>query len=109
MEASQLLSLNLSLKKNQKGLPKNIYAIKVLNVDKNETLCLAIEHDGYCPYIETEREESRFGDYLSNLEYKLIDNYFKLNKIKKPKSYYHLCEVITDSKGKLYRYSKTVQ
>jgi|GEM_PF-6138082 len=109
METSELLSLNFSLKKYQRNLPKNIYAIRVLNVDKNETFCLAIEHDGYCPHLNTDRDESNFGEYLCNLQSKLIGTYYKANKTKKPKQYYSICEVMTNENGELYRYSKSVR
>lgn len=104
---SNLEIFNYNLDLIDKNLPKNIYGIKVLNVDKNETFNIAIEHIGYCPALYGEREESRFNDYLSNLEYKVIDEYFKTIKKRKPKNYYSVCEIITNEKGELYRYSKS--
>jgi hypothetical protein len=89
------------------NLPKNIYALKVLNVDKNETFNIAIEHNGYCPKLYDNHDESNFGEYLSNLEYQLVEDYFKMKKIKKPKQWYHLCEIMTNENGELYHYAKT--
>jgi hypothetical protein len=88
------------------NLPKNIYGLKVLNVDKNETFNIAIEHNGYCPKLFDDHEISNFSEYLCNLEYKLVTNYFKTNKIKKPKMWYHLFEIMTNDKGELYHYSR---
>jgi hypothetical protein len=108
MNTTHILDLDLSLVKNQQNLPKNIYAIRVLNIDKNETFDIVIEHDGYCPPLSSERDYSLFDEYLSNLEYKLIDDYFKINKQKKPKNYHHLYELMTDNKGNIHSYSKCV-
>ena len=105
--STEILNLDFSIEQSKKNLPSNIYALKVLNVDENEVFEIAINHNGYCPELNSEREESIFTEYLCNLEYNLIEEYFKYNKIKKPKSYYSLCEVMTDNKGELYRFSKT--
>ena len=104
---TKILNIDFSLEQNQRHLPINIYAVKVFNVDKNEVFQIAINHNGYCPEINSNNDESKFNDYLCNLEYNLIDNYFNSNEIEKPKSYYTICEVMTDNVGNLYRFSKT--
>lgn len=103
MNNLEIFNLDLS---TGKDLPKNIYAIKVLNADNNTTFEIAIVHDGYCLKGDNDHDESNLGEYLCNLEYKLIDNYFKTNKIKKPKSYYSICEIVTNDLGELYRYAR---
>lgn len=108
MNNRDIFSMDLSIEANKTNLPKNLYAIRVLNEDTNEVFDLCIEHDGYLPNISTERERSHFGQYLSNLEYTLIDEYFKQNKIKRPKRCYNIFEVITNEKGHLHSYSKVV-
>ena len=94
---TEILNLNFSIEQNKKNLPSNIYALRVLNVDENEIFEVAINHNGHCPELNSEREESIFTEYLCNLEYNLIEEYFKYKKTKTPKSYYSLCEVMTDS------------
>ncbi len=108
MNNLEIFNLDLSIEKHKRNLPKNIYAIKGLNVDNNETFNIAIEHNGYCPEFENNHDASNFSEYLCNLEDKLINDFFKANKIKKPKEYYHLCEIMTNENGELYRYSKSV-
>ncbi|MCF6347402.1 MAG: hypothetical protein L3J20_03780 [Flavobacteriaceae bacterium] len=105
--STELLSMDFSLSKNEKHLPKNVYAIRVFNVDKKEFFEIAINHNGYCPQINSDYDESKINDYLSNLEYSLVEEYFKISKSKKPKSYYSVYEVMTNEKGDLYRYSKS--
>jgi len=107
MEHTQLLGLNFSVKENSKNLPKNIYAIKVLDYDTNKTFDLAIEHDGYCPELSSDHILSNFGEYLCNVQYKIIEDYFRLNEVEKPKSYTSICEVVTDENGELYYYSRS--
>ena len=104
---TNILNVNFEIEENNHSLPLNIYAIKVLNLDENTTFEIAIKHNGYCPNISSEYEESKFSEYLCNLEYTLIDEYYKQNNMKKPKSYYSICEVMTNEKGDLYRFSKT--
>jgi hypothetical protein len=91
-----------------KNLPVNIYALRLLDNDKNSIYDIIINHDGCCPNTVSERDQSNFNDYLSNLESEVIGEFFKLNKIKKPKNYFHLFELITDSNGELYHFSKLV-
>lgn len=105
MNSLEIFNLDLSSGKN---LPKNIYATNVLNCDDNSTFQIIIGHDGYCPSITTDHELSNYSEYLCNLQYELIDNYFKLNKTKKPKTYYSICEIVTNSSGELHHYSKSV-
>lgn len=99
---------NFDLEKVKSNLPKNIYAIKVLNLDKNETFNIAIEHNGYCPELYDNHDESNFGEYLCNLEFKLVSDYFKSKKVKMPKKFYSLCEIMTNKNGELYHYSRVV-
>ena len=108
MEATQLLSLNFSLKTNQKDLPKNIYGLKLINEKTNEIVSLYINHNGYCPNISSEREQSNYNDYLSNLENSIINEYCKLNKIKDCDLFSRKLEIMTNNNGELYHYSKTV-
>ncbi len=108
MEATQLLSLNFSLKVNQKDLPKNIYGLKLLNEKTNETVSLFISHNGYCPNIYSEREQSNYNDYLSNLESSIINEYCKLNKIKNTDLLIRKLEIMTNEKGELYHCSRIV-
>lgn len=107
MEAKQLLSLNFSLKINQKDLPKNIYGLKLLNEKTNETVSLFINHNGYCPKIYSDREQSNYNDYLSNLETSIINEYCKLNKIKNSDLLSSKLEIMTNENGELYHYSRT--
>lgn len=106
MENIQILNLDFNIA--NKNLPINIYAIRVFDCENNKTFDLLINHDGTCPNIFTEREQSRYNDYLSNLEYKLIDEFYKTNKIKKPKKYYSKIELMTDSKGNLFHLTRSI-
>jgi hypothetical protein len=108
MDAAQLLSLNFSLKINQKNLPKNIYGIKLFNEKTNEIISLLIHHNGYCPNLSSEREQSRYNDYLSNLETSIINEYCKLNKIKNSDLLSRKLEIMTDNNGELYHFAKSV-
>jgi hypothetical protein len=108
MDATQLLSLNFSLNINQKDLPKNIYGLKLLNEKTNEIVSLFINHNGYCPDISSEREQSNYNDYLSNLETSIISEYCKLNKIKNPDLLSRKLEIMTNNNGELYHYSRSV-
>lgn len=106
MERTQILNLDFDF--IDKNLPKNIYALRILDVDKNKTFDLVINHDGFCPNIFSEREQSRFNDYLSNLECKVIDGFYKSNKMKKPKSYYSTIEIMTDCNGDLFHLTRII-
>lgn len=106
MENNQLLNLDFNL--IDKNLPKNIYGLRILDVDKNKTFDLIIKHDGFCPDNYSERDQSRFNDYLSNLEYSAIQEFFKSIKKRKPKTYYSKIEIMTDSNGNLFHFSKSV-
>jgi hypothetical protein len=108
MDVAQLLTLNFSLEINQKGLPKNIYGLKLLNEKTNETVSLFVNHNGYCPNISSEREQSNYNDYLSNLETSIINEYCKLNKIKNSNLLNWKLEIMTDQNGKLYHYAKSI-
>ncbi len=99
---------NFDLETVKSNLPKNIYAIKVLNVDKKETFNIAIAHNGYCPELYDDHDESNFGEYLCNLEYKLVSDYFKSQNQKMPKQFYSICEIMTNANGELYHYSKAI-
>lgn len=100
---NNLLNTIFNLKKN--SLPKNVYAIRIK--DKNGNLYdIAIQHDGYCPAIYSEREQSRFNDYLSNLENSVISEYFKSIKKRKPKNYSTQLEIVTDQQGKIYHFTQ---
>lgn len=89
-------------------LPINIYALRILDNEKGETFDIIINHNGYCPNISSEREQSNYNDYLSNLENEVVNEFFKLNKIKKPKNLSNLFEIMSDEEGKLYHYSRRV-
>lgn len=95
--------LNIDL--DVKSLPKNIYAIRIKD-EKENIYDIAINHNGYCPSINTEREQSTFNDYLSNLENNTIAEFFKSLKQRTPKIYSTQLEVLTNSKGDLYYLSK---
>lgn len=103
-----LEKLSFDFNIQNKNLPKNIYALRVLDEDKNKIYDIIINHNGCCPIISNEREQSNYNDYLSNLENEVINEFFKFNKIKKPKNYSNLFEVMTDDKGELYHLSKSV-
>ncbi|EKT4520754.1 hypothetical protein JE950_002412 [Flavobacterium psychrophilum] len=107
MEATQLLSLNFSLEINQKDLPKNIYGLKLVNEKTNETISLFINHNGLCPDIYSEREQSNYNDFLSNLETSIINEYCKLNNIKNSDLLSRKLEIMTNENGELYHYSRT--
>ena len=48
--------------------PKNIYALRICD-EKGNVYNISVSHNGFCPNISTEREQSNFNDYLSNLEW----------------------------------------
>jgi hypothetical protein len=103
MKTTDITSFNFDVQK--KNLPTNIYALRILD-DENKHYDIVITHNGYCPNLSTEREQSNYNDYLSNLEYDVVDEFFKSSKIKKPKNYSHIFEIMTNSEGELYHYSK---
>ncbi|MBP6385745.1 MAG: hypothetical protein KA313_09665 [Pseudarcicella sp.] len=88
-----------------KNLPINIYGIRILDLDKNQNHDIVISHNGYCPNICTEREQSNYNDYLSNLESSVLSVFEKGTKIK---NYTRLFEVMTNEKGELYHLLKSV-
>ncbi|UAM97336.1 hypothetical protein K8354_13545 [Polaribacter litorisediminis] len=105
---TKILDINFSLDKNLISLPENVYAIKVHNIDSNYYFKIAVKHDSFCPNISSSYEESQFLDYLSNLEYKLIEEYYKSKNKQKPENYSTVLEIITNEKGELYRLAKAV-
>lgn len=108
MEKLQILSLNFSVEKNKKNLPINIYAIRLINNKTNEEIDILLNHNGYCPTISSEREQSNYNDYLSNLEYSVINEFCKSKKIKLTDDISCIREVLTNEKGELYHYSRSV-
>ena len=76
--------------------------------EKGNIYDISVSHNGFCPNIKTEREQSNFNDYLSNLEYSIVSAFFKSIKKRKPKTYYNKIEVITDLNGKIYHLSKAI-
>ena len=103
-----LKTSNFDFNIQDKNLPINIYALRVLDNEKSKAYDIIINHTGYCPHISSEREQSNYNDYLSNLENEVINEFFKLNKIRKPKNYSNLFEIMTNDKGELYHYSRIV-
>ncbi len=88
-----------------KNLPVNIYGLRILDLDQNKNHDIIISHNGYCPSINTEREQSIYNDYLSNLESTLLNEFERTTKIK---NYTRLFEVMTNDKGELYHLLKSV-
>lgn len=105
---SNLKIFNFDLKKIKIDLPKNIYATEILNVDTNEVFKIAIEHNGYCPIICSDHDQSNFAEYLCNLQAFLIKSYCKENKVKMPKRYSSTREIVTNLKGELYHYAYSI-
>ncbi len=106
MNNTEIFNINFSLQ--NKHLPLNVFALRILDLNKNKIYDIAIEHNGYCPEIYTEREQSNYNDYIANLEREVVYQFFKYNKIRIPKNYSNIFEVITNYKGELYHYSKVV-
>ncbi len=104
MNNLEIFNIDFNLK--NRHLPLNVYALRILDLDKNKIYDISIEHDGYCPNIYSERDQSNYNDYVSNLEGVVVNQFFKSAKIRKPKNYSNLFEVITNGKGELYHYSK---
>lgn len=85
--------------------PKNIYAIRIKD-ERGLIYDISVVHDGYCPEIKSERDQSNYNEYLSNLEYSVINEFFKSIKKRKPKVYSNQIEVITNHNGELYHISR---
>lgn len=102
---TEILNSNFDL--NNIKYPKNIYALRICD-EKGNIYDISVSHNGFCPDIKTEREQSNFNDYLSNLEYSIVSAFFKSIKKRKPKTYYNKIEVITDLNGKIYHLSKAI-
>jgi hypothetical protein len=102
---TEILNSNFDL--NNIKYPKNIYALRICD-EKGNIYDISVSHNGFCPNIKTEREQSNFNDYLSNLEYSIVSSFFKSIKKRKPKTYYNKIEVITDLNGKIYHLSKAI-
>ena len=82
MNNLEIFNVNFNIQ--NKNLPLNIYALRILDVNKNKIYDISIEHNGYCPNIYTEREQSNYNDYLANLEQEVVNQFFKSAKIRKP-------------------------
>ena len=102
---TEILNSNFDL--NNINYPKNIYALRICD-EKGNIYDISVSHNGFCPNIKTEREQSNFNDYLSNLEYSIVSAFFKSIKKRKPKTYYNKIGVITDLNGKIYHLSKAI-
>lgn len=103
METQDLSKYNFDVQ--TKNLPLNIYGLRIFDLDKKQNYDIVVSHNGYCPNISTEREQSNYNDYLSNLESSLLIEFEKATKIK---NYTRILEVMTDDKGELYHLSKRV-
>ncbi len=103
MQTQDLSKYNFEIQ--TKNLPLNIYGLRILDLDKNQNHDLVISHNGYCPNISTEREQSNYNDYLSNLESSVLNEFEKRTKIK---NYTRLFEVMTNNNGDLYHLLKSV-
>ena len=104
----KIANLNFDFNIENKKLPANIYALRVKNFDNNAIYDIVVKHNGYCPVINNERQQSNYNDYLSNLETEVINNFFKINKIKKPVNYSRLFEIMTNENSELYHFSRSV-
>lgn len=102
---TDVLNFNFDLKNI--NYPKNIYALRIKDSHEN-IYDISVEHNGFCPEIFSEREQSNYNDYLSNLENSVVQAFFKSIKKRKPKVYSSLIEVMTNEKGELYYLSKSV-
>ena len=103
MQTQDLSKYNFDVQ--TKNLPVNIYGLRILDLNKKQNHDIVISHNGYCPNISTEREQSNYNDYLSNLENSLLIEFEKATKIK---NYTRILEVMTDDKGELYHLSKRI-
>lgn len=98
-----LLKLNFDIEK--KKLPKNIYGLQILDLDKKQKHDIVINHNGYCPNVYTEREQSNYNEYLTNLENSLLIEFEKSTNIR---NYIRILEVMTNDKGELFHLSKNI-
>ena len=80
MQTQDLSKYNFDVQ--TKKLPVNIYGLRILDFNKKQNYDIVISHNGYCPNISTEREQSNYNDYLSNLENSLLIEFEKVTKIK---------------------------
>jgi len=103
---TDILNSNFELKNTI--YPKNIYALRMED-GKGNIYDISVEHNGFCPDIYSEREQSNYNDYLSNLEYSVVQEFFKSIKKRKPKTYSNLIEVMTNERGELYHYTYAVK
>jgi hypothetical protein len=103
MIATEILNSNFDL--SYTSYPKNIYAVRIKD-DKDVIYDISVEHNGFCPKIYSERDQSTYNDYLSNLEYTVVNEFFKSIKKRRPKVYLNLIEVVTNDKGELYHLSR---
>ncbi len=97
--------LNTSFELINSSYPKNIYAIRISDESGN-IYDISVSHEGYCPEIKSEREQSNYNDYLSNLENSVINEFFKSINKRKPKVYTNQIEIVTNHKGELFHYSR---
>ncbi len=88
-----------------KNLPINIYGLRIIDNDKNQTYDVVINHNGYCPIIYTEREQSNYNDYLSHLEATVINEFLQTTRIK---NYSCTIEIVTNDKAELYHFLRSV-
>lgn len=58
--------LNLNFDLDNIVYPKNIFALRIKD-EQGNIFDTSILHNGYCPKVYSEREQSNFNDYLSNL------------------------------------------
>ncbi len=101
MQAINLSNYNFEVQ--TKNLPVNIYGLTILDLDTKQKYDIFVTHNGYCPNINTEREQSNYNDYLCNLENSLLTEFEKTSKIK---NYNRILEVMTNDKGELYHLSR---
>ncbi|AZB22433.1 hypothetical protein EG338_10335 [Kaistella haifensis] len=57
-------------------LPSNIYAIRIKDCNNN-IYDICINHQAELSEINSERDQSRMNDFLSNLEYSVVTEFFK--------------------------------
>lgn len=103
MQTQDLSKYNFEVQ--TKNLPVNLYGLSLLDLDKKQKHDIVISHNGYCPNVCSEREQSNYNDYLSNLENSLLIEFENATKIK---NYTRILEVMTDDNGELYHLSKNV-
>lgn len=103
---TDILNSNFNLKNAL--YPKNVYALRIED-SKGNIYDICVEHNGFCPNIYSERMQSNYNDYISNLEYSVVQEYFKSIKKRKPKEYSNLLEILTNERGELYHYVYAVK